>query len=65
MAWANVCAAACNKDRQVDDNTRHNGGSNLLFGDGHVKWLRSQAIKRYPYGFIRLGRGGWGGDTPL
>ena len=46
VAYANVCAAHCNPDRQVDKNTRHNGGSNIAFIDGHVKWLSAGAIMR-------------------
>jgi len=65
IAFSNVCAAACHPDRQNDDNTRHSGGSNLLFGDGHVKWFRSLQCRRYPNGYIRLGKGGWGCNTPL
>jgi prepilin-type N-terminal cleavage/methylation domain-containing protein/prepilin-type processing-associated H-X9-DG protein len=29
---------------QTDDNTRHNGGSNLVYADGHAKWQRSTDI---------------------
>ncbi|MCX7598892.1 MAG: DUF1559 domain-containing protein [Armatimonadetes bacterium] len=44
VAYANVCAAECNPGRQIDGNTRHNGGSNIAFVDGHVKWLSAGAI---------------------
>lgn len=39
IGFANVCAADCNVDRQIDQNARHNGGSNVAFADGHVKWF--------------------------
>ena len=65
VAWAHVCAAECNEDRRVDKNTRHSGGSNICFGDGHVKWLPANAI----YGgsgktiFAAGGRAMCGNDT--
>ena len=46
VGYANVCAAACNPDRRIDDNTRHNGGSNVCFVDGHVKFYSAQAAGR-------------------
>jgi prepilin-type processing-associated H-X9-DG protein len=33
--WGGTCYWACT--------TVHNGGSNVLFGDGHVKWLKPDA----------------------
>jgi prepilin-type processing-associated H-X9-DG protein len=48
VAWANICAANCNPDRRDDKNTRHLGGSMIIFGDGHVKWLRSTRIIFWP-----------------
>ena len=48
IAWANVCAANCNPDRRIEDNTRHMGGSNIAFGDGHVKWFRAERIIFWP-----------------
>jgi prepilin-type N-terminal cleavage/methylation domain-containing protein/prepilin-type processing-associated H-X9-DG protein len=48
VAWANVCGAGnCSPDhpeRRVDDNTRHNGGSNIAFMDGHAKWYSAGQI---------------------
>jgi prepilin-type N-terminal cleavage/methylation domain-containing protein/prepilin-type processing-associated H-X9-DG protein len=61
LAYANECAVQCNPTRMLDQNTRHTGGSNLAFADGHVKWMRAQAIKRYPAGPIRSG---WTGTSP-
>ncbi len=43
-AYANICAAGCNPDRRIDDNARHNGGSDVAFADGHVKFLSCGAI---------------------
>jgi len=28
----------------MDDNTRHNGGSNTCYVDGHPKWLNARTI---------------------
>jgi prepilin-type N-terminal cleavage/methylation domain-containing protein/prepilin-type processing-associated H-X9-DG protein len=44
IAYANTCAAGCTASKRTPDNTRHNGGSNLGFADGHVKWMQAQAI---------------------
>jgi len=38
IAYAAVCSAGCNPGNQTEMNTRHNGGSNLAFVDGHVKF---------------------------
>lgn len=38
VGWANVCEAMCDSSLQAPSNTRHNGGSNILFCDGHAKW---------------------------
>ena len=35
------CAYRDNPDQRIDDNTRHNGGNNLAFCDGHAKWMKS------------------------
>jgi len=52
IGWANKCGAMCDSTVQVDANTRHNGGSNILFCDGHVKWYTATAV----------GYGTWNGD---
>ena len=44
VAYSNVCAAGCTASARIPENTRHNGGSNLAFADGHVKWMQAQAI---------------------
>ena len=44
IAYANICAAGCTAAKRIPENTRHNGGSNLGFADGHVKWMQAQAI---------------------
>lgn len=43
-AYANVCGAQCNAALRVESNARHNGGSNVGFADGHVKWLSAGTI---------------------
>jgi len=40
----NPCAASQSAN-WVDSCTRHNGGSNLGYADGHAKWLAAQAIQ--------------------
>jgi prepilin-type N-terminal cleavage/methylation domain-containing protein/prepilin-type processing-associated H-X9-DG protein len=49
FAWPSVSIAglacgSCNTASQVDKGTRHNGGSNLAFCDGHAKWMAATAI---------------------
>jgi len=44
VAWAQCCAAECTPTVRTEGNTRHNGGSNVAFFDGHVKWMKSTAI---------------------
>ena len=62
VGWANVCAAKCNPNRQTDDNTRHSGGSNVLFLDGHVKWYKAeQFVNDWLSGRLRTGYG-WDGN---
>ena len=50
VAYAEKCGSECDPcvSSQVanPENTRHNGGSNLAFCDGHVKWLSAQEIVR-------------------
>ena len=44
VGWAECCRAGCVDAVKTDNNTRHNGGSNLGFLDGHVKWMKSGNI---------------------
>ncbi|MBI2300417.1 MAG: prepilin-type N-terminal cleavage/methylation domain-containing protein [Armatimonadetes bacterium] len=44
VAFSTVCGAGCNPALQTDDYTRHNGGSNIGFVDGHAKWNRATSI---------------------
>ncbi len=37
--YANTCAAACNPAGRLRRNTRHVEGENLVFADGHAKWM--------------------------
>ncbi len=43
LAWE-VCRAACTPEYRIDKYTRHLGGSNVAFADGHVKWLKAETI---------------------
>ncbi len=61
IGWANVCAAACHPERKTDDNTRHNGGSNCGFMDGHVKFVSArQAETNWNTRQWHQGCGWWG-----
>jgi len=49
FAWAGRAAQGyfnpqATPSMQTDDNTRHSGGSNLGFADGHAKWMKSSDI---------------------
>jgi len=47
VVFANACAAQCNADedhRTVHRHTRHAEGSNIVFADGHTKWLKWDVI---------------------
>jgi prepilin-type N-terminal cleavage/methylation domain-containing protein/prepilin-type processing-associated H-X9-DG protein len=61
IGYANVCAAGCNADRRTDDNTRHNGGSNCGFMDGHVKYNSAMAcVNNWDNKVWHQGCGSWG-----
>ncbi|MGQ9733133.1 MAG: prepilin-type N-terminal cleavage/methylation domain-containing protein [Candidatus Zipacnadales bacterium] len=61
IGYANVCAAACNPDRMIDQNTRHNGGSNVAFMDGHAKFVNARScITNWDNRVWRGGCGWWG-----
>jgi len=61
VGWANVCSASCNPDRQTDENTRHNGGSNVLFLDGHAQFFSAwTAVHNWDKGIWHAGCGSWG-----
>ena len=56
MAWAEICGweitnagGNCTSEASWDnpDWARHNGGSNIAFCDGHVKWLQAKNISQY------------------
>jgi len=44
ILYPNACKAYCDASVRTDANTRHNGGSNLVFMDGHAKWLNTRQI---------------------
>jgi prepilin-type N-terminal cleavage/methylation domain-containing protein/prepilin-type processing-associated H-X9-DG protein len=48
--FANVCATYCNPPADLWTNpgnyTRHSGGSNIAFVDGHVKWFNWMDLRR-------------------
>ena len=44
VIWANACSAQCFPERQNDEGARHTGGSNLVFADGHAKWMQWRSI---------------------
>jgi len=60
IAWANVCGAGCNADRQTDSNGRHNGGSNVGFMDGHSKWYSAGGVHGAWASNWYQGCGSWG-----
>jgi prepilin-type N-terminal cleavage/methylation domain-containing protein/prepilin-type processing-associated H-X9-DG protein len=63
LGWANVCAAGCNADRQIDANTRHNGGSNCGFLDGHAKWYNARTcVSNWNNKVWYQGCGWWGNN---
>ena len=55
IAYANMCSVGCNMQNAIDDNTRHSGGSNIAFVDGHVKWSSAGAIQSGWGGMIKNG----------
>ena len=60
------CPASLRPGVDYDNYTRHTGGSNICFADGHVKWFRWNTIKSKHFGGpLRLGwiRGGVDDDA--
>ena len=45
LAYANVCQAACTVANRTEGNTRHMGGSNMAFADGHAKFQKALEIE--------------------
>ena len=52
MAFAGICGwntytgTAIGSQWEIGDNARHNGGENLAYCDGHVKWQNASAIMK-------------------
>jgi prepilin-type processing-associated H-X9-DG protein len=52
FAYASLCGwqlttAPCGSpsaEWEQDDNARHNGGSNIVYAEGHAKWLNARTI---------------------
>lgn len=44
IGWARVCRARCTTSNRKEDNTVHNGGSNICHVDGHAKWYKAEAV---------------------
>lgn len=64
VAWAENCQSqpgGCNilPDYPADKYARHNGGENVGFADGHVKWYKSSVINSMAYD------GGWNNGLNL
>jgi prepilin-type N-terminal cleavage/methylation domain-containing protein/prepilin-type processing-associated H-X9-DG protein len=55
VAYANVCAAACNVDRRLTLNVRHLSGSNMTFVDGHVRFMMHTELVAILVNGVRAG----------
>ena len=42
--YPNTCQTRCIPERRIAENTRHMGGSNVVFMDGHAKWLHYKTM---------------------
>jgi prepilin-type N-terminal cleavage/methylation domain-containing protein/prepilin-type processing-associated H-X9-DG protein len=61
IGYAAECGVGCNPPRQIQNNTRHNGGSNCGFGDGHAKFFSAQqCVTNWDQGQWTQGCGWWG-----
>lgn len=45
VAYANECGGGCHPERRLIQNTRHSGGHNLAFTDGHVEHQRHGELR--------------------
>ncbi|MCD6351805.1 MAG: DUF1559 domain-containing protein [Armatimonadetes bacterium] len=52
----NCRARTCGKYNGTDYASRHNDGGNIVFCDGHVKWLRDGTWNRYPESYAQYWR---------
>jgi len=49
MFWAGTCKAnRCGFELRTEENTRHQGGTNIGFADGHVKWIKVPSGSNLP-----------------
>jgi len=44
MVFTNICAPWCSPGTKTEKNTRHSGGSNYVFADGHAKWMNYKTM---------------------
>ena len=44
----NCRGRACGTYQGIDKGNRHNDGGNIVFVDGHAKWLKDQTWNLYP-----------------
>lgn len=54
IAWPNACGAMCDSSVRTDANTRHNGGSNIVYSDGHAKWASAQEVGNWNWHTDRI-----------
>ena len=48
VAWAGAELTAAQRATPDPKYARHNGGTNILYGDGHAKWAQSAAVNTDP-----------------
>ncbi|MBT3374079.1 MAG: prepilin-type N-terminal cleavage/methylation domain-containing protein [Lentisphaerae bacterium] len=45
VAYANACGGGCHPERRLIQNSRHSGGHNIAFADGHVEHQRHGELR--------------------
>lgn len=58
--YANACAAACTTNLRTKPDTRHVGGGNLVFADGHAKRMNHRNVAAQCGLLFRPYRADWG-----